>query len=58
MEIYQKTVESQFQKTWKGPACPEVKAIYKIIVAEASLKQYKQYLYGLFLVLADPACRY
>ncbi|KAF9790514.1 hypothetical protein BJ322DRAFT_395234 [Thelephora terrestris] len=41
-----KSVESQFQKTWKGTACPEVKAIYKIIVAEASLKQYKQYLDG------------
>jgi hypothetical protein len=42
---YRKTVESQFKKTWKGgTTCPEVKAIYKVIVAEASLKQYKQYL--------------
>jgi hypothetical protein len=41
---YRKIVESQFKKTWKGTACPEVKAIYKVIVAEASLKQYKQYL--------------
>ncbi|KAF9790513.1 hypothetical protein BJ322DRAFT_395572 [Thelephora terrestris] len=41
-----KSIESQFKQTWKGTACPEVKAIYKVIVAEASMKQYKKYLDG------------
>lgn len=44
-EIYQKTVASQFQQTWRHrTTCPEVKTIYKVIIAEESLKQYQQYL--------------
>jgi len=39
-----KGVESQFKKTWKSSTCPQVKAVYKIIVPEASLKRYKQYV--------------
>lgn len=40
-----KSVVSQFKLTWRhNTTCPEVKAVYKIIVSEASLKQYQQYL--------------
>lgn len=40
-----KSVESQFKQTWRHKTtCPEVKVIYKIVVSEASLKQYQQYL--------------
>ncbi|KAF9790511.1 ADP-ribosylation [Thelephora terrestris] len=40
-----KSVESQFKQSWRHKtACPEVKAIYKVISTEASLKQYDQYL--------------
>jgi len=42
-----KSVELQFKQTWRNnPSCPEVKAVYKVIVPEASLKQYDQYLDG------------
>lgn len=40
-----KSVESQFKQTWRHTtACPEVRAVYKIIVTETSLRQYQQYL--------------
>ncbi|KAF9790516.1 hypothetical protein BJ322DRAFT_1036993 [Thelephora terrestris] len=39
-----KSVEKQFKQSWRHKTtCPEVQAIYKIIVAEASLRQYQQY---------------
>lgn len=43
---YRKTVVSQFRLTWRhNTTCPEVKAVYKIIISGTSLKQYQQYLY-------------
>jgi hypothetical protein len=40
-----KSAEKQFKHTWRhNTACPDVKAVYKIIVTEASLTQYQEYL--------------
>lgn len=39
-----RSVEGQFNQTWRhNTNCPEVKAIYKIIVTEASLRQYQEH---------------
>lgn len=39
------SVKSQFKRTWRhSSTSPEVKAVYKIIASESSLKQYQQYL--------------
>ena len=59
MGTHQKAVESQFKQTWRHTtACPEVRAVYKIIVTEASLRQYQQYLYERFSALSDFAVGY
>ena len=48
-ETYQTTVYKQFKRTWRhDTTCPEVKAIYKIIITETSLGQYQQHLYEVF----------
>ncbi|KAF9790510.1 hypothetical protein BJ322DRAFT_1104161 [Thelephora terrestris] len=40
-----KGVQKQFTQTWRHKTtCPEVKAVYKIVVSEASMTQYQQYL--------------
>lgn len=40
-----RSVEKQFIQTWKhNTACPNVRAVYKIIGTEGSLKQYQRYL--------------
>ncbi|KAF9790512.1 hypothetical protein BJ322DRAFT_395524 [Thelephora terrestris] len=42
-----KSVESQFKKSWRqGTPCPEVQAVYKVVVTEESQKRYKLYLDG------------
>lgn len=42
-----KSVESQFRQAWRhNTTCPEIRAIYKIIIAEESMKQYRQYLHS------------
>lgn len=42
-----RSVETQFTQSWRhSTACPEVKAVYKVITTEASLQQYRQYLDG------------
>ena len=41
----QHTVETQFRHSWRHKTtCPEVRAVYKIIITTASLKKYEQYL--------------
>jgi len=40
-----KSVVRQFKHTWRHKTtCPEVKAVYKIVVADASMTQYQEYL--------------
>jgi len=42
-----KSVEKQFKDTWRHKTtCPEVKAVYKIVVTDASMAQYQKYLDG------------
>ena len=49
---YQNPVEKQFKHTWRHKTtCPEVKAVYKIVVTDASMTQYQQYLYEWFPVV-------
>lgn len=53
---YQTIVESKFKASWRyRNTCPEVRAVYKIINTEASVKKYEEYLYASFHVLSDPA---
>ena len=48
------TVESQFKQSWRhNSACPVVRAVYKIINTEASLKKYEEYLYDSFIIISD-----
>ena len=49
---YRNPVEKQFKHTWRHKTtCPEVKAVYKIVVSDASMTQYQQYLYEWFPVV-------
>lgn len=56
-----KSVESQFKRTWRhNTTCPEVQAVYKIILTEANLKQYQRYMEevearGQFVAQGKPA---
>lgn len=50
---YHRTVESQFKESWRhNTTCPQVRAVYKIVNTEASLKKYEEYLYDSFHVLS------
>ena len=56
METYQTTVEKQFKQSWRHKTtCPEIKAVYKIIVTEASMNQYQEYMYERSPVMSNPA---
>lgn len=53
---YRVTVESQFKQSWRHKTkCPQVRAVYKIINTETSLKKYEDYLYDPFSAVSDLA---
>jgi hypothetical protein len=52
-------VESQFKQSWRhNTICPEVRAIFKIINNEESLKKYEEYRYDSLSILSNLAFIY